>query len=219
MSAHWVTNGVTLFTAVLNTKEGFKSYVVVTDDLHHDKFAVTAFNRAIRANAPESGTLIERLHFFSDGAGSQFKNRYTLSTLLIPTLLKQNIQEVDWSFFGTAHGQGPVDWVGGTVKRAVWRRILQGKVAISTPQEFAAVAKEACPNITILFVDAAHVATTRQELESLWERSQPQSIPNTRQAHYFKPISASSMQVGPVSPFGQSDIRVWFKEVQIFRQS
>ena len=42
MSAHWVTNGVTLFTAVLNTKDGSKSYVVVSDDLHHDKFAVTA---------------------------------------------------------------------------------------------------------------------------------------------------------------------------------
>ena len=185
MSAHWVTNGVTLFTAVLNTKDGSKSYVVVSDDLHHDKFAVTAFNRAILADAAESGTPLERLHFFSDGAGSQFKNRFTLSILLRPTLLHSNVQEVDWSFFGTAHGKGPVDGVGGTVKRAVWRRILQGQVTISTPHEFAAVAKEACPNVRILFIDAAQVATTHQELESLWEQNRPQSIPNTRQAHYL----------------------------------
>ena len=31
ISTHWVTNGVTLFTAVLNTKDGSKSYVVVSD--------------------------------------------------------------------------------------------------------------------------------------------------------------------------------------------
>ena len=92
-------------------------------------------------DAAESGTPLERLHFFSDGAGSQFKNRFTLSILLRPTLLHRNVQEVDWSFFGTAHGKGPVDGVGGTVKRAVWRRILQGQVTISTPHEFAAVAR------------------------------------------------------------------------------
>ena len=216
MSAHCVTNGVTLFTAVLNTKEGAKSYVVVSDDLHHDKFAVTAFNRAILADAAECGIPLERLHFFSDGAGSQFKNRFTLSILLRPTLLHRNVQEVDWSFYGTAHGKGPVDGVGGTVNRAVWRRILQGKVTISTPHEFVAVAKEACPNVTIVFIDAAQVATTRQELESLWAQNRPQRIPNTRQAHYFKPTSPSSMQVGPVSPFGQNDVCVWFREAQIF---
>ena len=143
---------------------------------------MTAFNRAILADAAESGIPLD---FFSDGAGSQFKNRFTLSILLRPTLLHRNVQEVDWSFFGTAHGKGPVDGVGGTVKRAVWRRILQGQVTISTPHEFAAVAKEACPNVRILFIDAAQVATTRQELESLWEQNRPQSIPNTRQAHYL----------------------------------
>lgn len=31
MSAHWVTTGVTLFTAVVSTSSGSKSYVVVSD--------------------------------------------------------------------------------------------------------------------------------------------------------------------------------------------
>ena len=52
---------------------------------------------------------------------------FNISILLRLTLLHRNIQEVDWSFFGTAHGKGPVDGVGGTV-----RRILQGKVTISS---------------------------------------------------------------------------------------
>ena len=47
MSAHWVSTGVTLFTAVLNTTDVVKSFVVVSDELHHDKYAVATFNRKI----------------------------------------------------------------------------------------------------------------------------------------------------------------------------
>ena len=125
---------------------------------------MTAFNRAILADAAECGIPLERLRFFSDDAGSQFKNRFTLSILLRPTLLHRNVQEVDWSFFGTAHGKGPVDVVGGTVKRAVWRRILQGKVTITTPHEFAAVVKETYPNERLynnmVFVLRGHSSVT-----------------------------------------------------------
>ena len=56
-----------------------KSYVVVSDELHHDKFAVAAFNRALLNAAVSDGFKFSRLHIFSDGAGSQFNNRFTLS--------------------------------------------------------------------------------------------------------------------------------------------
>ena len=42
MSAHWVSNSVTLFTAVISTTEGSNSYVVISDELRRDKFSVTA---------------------------------------------------------------------------------------------------------------------------------------------------------------------------------
>ena len=104
---------------------------MVCDDLQHDKFAETAFNRAILADATESGIPLDRLHFFSDGASSQFKNSFTLSILLRPTLLHRNVQVV-WSFFVTAQGKGPVDGVGGTVKR-----ILQGSHNQQLPKKHA----------------------------------------------------------------------------------
>ena len=118
MSAHWVSTGVTLFTAVLNTTDGVKSFVVVSDELHHDKYAVTTFNRKILELANADGR-IRQLHMFTDGAGSQFKNQFTLSLLNWPSEMHENLEKVDWSFFGTAHGKGPVDGVGGMVKRAV----------------------------------------------------------------------------------------------------
>ena len=118
MSAHWVSNCVTVFTAILTTNTGNISYVVISDSLDHNKYSVYCFNAAILKHANE-GQTIKTLHVFSDGAGSQFKNRYTLSGILAPTELHPGLQYIDWSFFATAHGKGPVDGVGGTVKRAV----------------------------------------------------------------------------------------------------
>ena len=57
------------------------------------------------------------LNIFSDGAGSQFKQKYLFSNL------HAWVQDYSY-FFATSHGKGVVDGIGGTVKRAVWR---QGK--------------------------------------------------------------------------------------------
>jgi len=73
MSAQWNMHGVTLFTAVLNTNSTSKSYVVVSNELQHDKYAVGAFNRAIMQHAASSGNIITMQHIFSDDAGSQLK--------------------------------------------------------------------------------------------------------------------------------------------------
>ena len=109
MSAHWVTTPVTPFTAILSTKEGSTSYVVISDETDHSKFSVTAFNRAILKSATLSGLDIQHLHMFSDGAGSLFKNRFFLLQVTKPTLLHPNLRWMDWSFFVMAHSKGPVD--------------------------------------------------------------------------------------------------------------
>jgi len=128
---------VSLFTAVLNTTAGGKSYVVVSNEKQHEKYAVPAFNRAIMQHVASTGTSIHKLRIFSDGAGSQFKNRFNLSGILKPSMMQQDLLEIDWSFFGTAHGKCPVDGVGGTVKRALWRRVLQKQVVLSSAEDFA----------------------------------------------------------------------------------
>ena len=81
-----------------------------------------------------------------------------------------NLKHVDWSFCATAHGKGPVVGVGGTVKRAVWRCILQKQV-VNTAEDFAKVAKEACPNITIIYVSKVAIYKVRAEFEHLWTGS------------------------------------------------
>ena len=129
MSAHWDQSSVTIFTAVLSSKnEPSKSYAVVCEEYKKDKFLVAACNRAIVNHAAQNGTSFNKVHFFSDGAAGQFKNCYNLSTITNPTaMIHEEVKEADWNFFATSHGKGAVDGVGGTVKRAVFCRILQKK--------------------------------------------------------------------------------------------
>ena len=141
---------------------------------------------------------------FSDGAGSQFKNRFILSQVAKPALIHPNLRSLDWSFFGTAHGKGPVDGVGGTVKRAVWRRILQEKVVVNNAEEFYECAKESCPNILVLFVQSSVVADVRAELEALWAKEgEPRRIPATHDVHFVKARYSKNLELATatVSPF------------------
>jgi hypothetical protein len=218
MAAHWVSNGVTIFTAVINTKTAVQSIVVISDELHHDKYSVLTFNRSILEAVSGDGSIID-LHIFTDGANSQFKNRFTLSNLVRPQLINPNLKTVDWSFFGTAHGKGPVDGVGGTVKRTVWRRILQKRAFLNNPEEFAAVAREACPNIIVLYVSSQEIEKVRDELNKLWENDMPLPIPDTRSAHYFRPCSDHELEISAVSPFlSEVEAQIEYRKAPIFRR-
>lgn len=214
MSAHWVTNSVTIYTAVLNTTEGPESFAIISDELQHDKFSVATFNRAI-LDAADSG--IEHLHIVTDGAGSQFKNRFTLSNIARPDLIHPSLTDVDWSFFATAHGKGPVDGVGGTVKRAVWRRILQKQALVQTPEDFAKVAEKACPNIRVIYVSKEAISEVEKELQVLWDNDEPHNIANIRNAHFFRKQSPTTLVKSAVTPyFSELHEQVTFDSVVIF---
>ena len=215
MSAHWVSHGITLFTAILYQANESTSYVVVSDVLQHDKYAVYCFNNAILNHyISVLGRKLEHLHVFSDGAASQFKNRFTLSTILNPKQLHESIQDMDWSFFASAHGKGPVDGLGGTMKRTVWRRIMQGRAVINNAKDFAQVAKEACPSINVIVIGADAVSECKSSLETKWQSNPPATIPQTHQMHYARAINAHVLEVSDISPFLGSVAK--FTEARIF---
>ena len=121
--------------------------------------------------------------------------------MLEPESLHPNLQKMDWSFFGTAHGKGPVDGIGGTVKRTVWRRILQRRALINSAEEFADVARECCPSIKILFVSKKEIEATKERLDAKWIQNPVKTIPGTQALHYAVAASASDLKVQPISPF------------------
>ena len=77
MAAHWSTEMVTFFTAVVYYRAddgelNHQSYIVVLDELSYDKASVYAFNKAILERVREV-TPVRVAHYWNDGAGSQFK--------------------------------------------------------------------------------------------------------------------------------------------------
>ena len=86
-----------------------------------------------------------------------FKNSFTLSLLLKPELLHADAEEIDCGLFAPEHGKGPVHGVGGTVKLAVWQRVLQRKALVNSSKDFAVVAKAACLNIHEIHVESDKV--------------------------------------------------------------
>ena len=74
--------------------------VIVSDSLHHDKYAVNVFLSQIFQHLDENVRPFESIVMFSDGASSQFKQRFLFYSL---TLINRDIT---WNFFATSHGKG-----------------------------------------------------------------------------------------------------------------
>ena len=140
---------------------------------------------------------VNKVHYWSDGAGSQFKNKYNLASLLYH---EQDFgAKATWSFFETAHGKGPVDGVGAEVKRAVWHSILQNKEVVSSPLEFHRVAKRVCNKVAPLYVPQAEVNNQTEKLKERWNGCR--TIPRTYAIHFASKVDDVTISVAKNSQF------------------
>ena len=78
MEGHWSNDSVSIFTAVVYYKDNHSdelkhlSYVIISDELRYDKANVHMCNQAL-LEAVSPVLSFKKVHYFSDGAGSQFK--------------------------------------------------------------------------------------------------------------------------------------------------
>lgn len=200
MAAHWAPEQVTVFTGVVFYRSSNElqhlSYAVVSNQLEHDKQSVYVFNKKIiedlKRRLPKD-VVVQQIHYWTDGCGAQFKNKYTLSNLLYH---QQDFDcKADWNFFETAHGKGPVDGIGGLVKRCVWRCTMQGKDVPNDAQSFYEIAKREAKSVIILYVGSDEIATTAatSHLEERW--SSCKTIPGTRKFHHFQSSKDNSILI------------------------
>ncbi|KAG1682566.1 hypothetical protein GQR58_010849 [Nymphon striatum] len=91
--------------------------ILVSDNITHSKDTVIPYIDRLLEELPK---IVRKVSLWSDGPASQFKNRYILASLK-PLQDKYNIT-IRWNFLATSHGKGPVDGIGGSVKRFVWNR-------------------------------------------------------------------------------------------------
>jgi len=133
-----------------------ESFVLVSDKLQYTKLSVYAFTDHLIKFLKNKYAAIRKINVFSDGASSQFKQRYLFSNLY---LWEQKYEiTLAWIFFATSHGKGVVDGLGGTVKRSVWRHVRSGQSHVTTPMSFHDVARQCNPSINISFISSATIS-------------------------------------------------------------
>ena len=112
-----------------------------------------------------SNPQLKTVSFFSDGAASQFKQRFLFHSLIF--LRDEHDIDVPWHFFATSHGKGVVDGIRGTVKRAVWRACLSGTV-INSAEKFLRVATSRVKNVIFFFIKSEDTAGNEEMPNTRW---------------------------------------------------
>ena len=155
-----------------------QGYIIVSDELEREKKAsVYKFLDELLSHLRET-TEVQSIEIFSDGAASQFKQRFVLSLLPVPE--QRYGVKLTWMFFATGHEKGVIDGHGADAKGAVWRRIKCG-ADVKTTRDFANLAGEACPKLKVLFVPKEDIRVNKPDLEEHW--SLVAAIPNTEATH------------------------------------
>ena len=169
--------------------------VLVSDDLNHSKQSVYVFMQYIfnhlRSKCPD----MKVINILSDGASSQFKQKYLFSNLY--SWEQEHDLKIIWNLFATSHGKGVVDGIGGTVKRAVWRHVKSEQAHVTNAEEYAAVARQRCPHIHIGYITREHIDSLKPFLDEKWR--DVVGVPKIHQTHRFKSCSKEKPTVAAIS--------------------
>lgn len=195
-SFHWNNDQATIFTVVIYYKEfeklEHKSIVIISDNLTHDTAAVYVYQNII-IDYLKTNFHPKKLYYFTDGAGQHFKNKNNFANLLAHLADFGIVAE--WHFHATAHGKGPCDGVGASIKRNAARYSLQcsSENRILTAKALFDYTKIYCKE-TVTFYSSkdAHLEAT-QNLKRRFDDAQ--TVPGTLQYHSFAVTEDNKLQL------------------------
>lgn len=146
-----------------------KSFCTVSSNLDHAAYGVWAHLSPVLKDICKSNPQIETLHFQSDGPSSQYKNRNNLYLLAYKLpMLFPNVKKWTWNYSISGHGKGPMDGIGGTIKRTADTVVLHGQDVTNTNDLIEKVSP-LCPQINVIEIESK---------EFLWWKSQlPSNLP------------------------------------------
>ena len=161
--------------------------------MNHDAIAVHVFSKIVIDFIKTLSKNISKIYYFSDGAPQQYKN-YKHFINLYYHKQDHGIQ-AEWHFFATAHGKGPRDGIGSTVKRMAARASLPHDRQITTPQEFYEWASQSVnlPQIKIRFSSKENYDLMKAELLDRFNSAN--TIPETQKIHCVIPSTNGIIKV------------------------
>ena len=105
--AHWNTKSLSIFTAFVWSKNETFSFALPSLDVTHDKFVVDSALKIILNYIKTVLPNLKEVDCFSDGAASQFKQRFHFRNLT--RIATENKIDLSWNFFATSHRKCVVD--------------------------------------------------------------------------------------------------------------
>ncbi|GBN98594.1 hypothetical protein AVEN_169698-1 [Araneus ventricosus] len=167
-SAHWQQHQVSIFTAALYYSGFIHPVALVSDCLYHAKEAVICYILYLLDNIPSN---IQQVEIWPDGPSSQFKNRFVAASLNV--LEEKYSVNIIWNYFATFHGKGPVDGIGGSLKRQVFNQVKKRKCLVVNAADFLQAAKVAGANIHIQEISEANINERNLALnmQQVWNNS------------------------------------------------
>jgi len=182
-SAYFNQHAIAIFTVVIWAGDRKFSKVIVTDETSHSKYCVVVFLHEIINDLKSELPNLKSVKIFSDGCTCQFKNRWILSLLIFSEDLFG--VKMTWDFFAPGHGKGAVDGVGGTVKRAVYQRVLTRHAQVYTAKDFHQCITENIRGISSSLVPVEMITKLETALSDKWKRVK--QVPGISKFFSFKP--------------------------------
>ncbi|CAB4014894.1 Hypothetical predicted protein [Paramuricea clavata] len=179
-SAHWKQSQVSLFTAALWYSGILHPIVIASDNLNHSKDTIVAYIDYLLSILPSN---TQNISIWSDGPSSQFKNRFIVAAL--KSLQDKHKIQITWNYFATSHGKGPVDGIGGAVKRQVWMTVKTRKHIVCDAKSFV-VAAEDSSNVKVVEMATSEIEERNTSLNTkeVFEDASP--IPGIAAIHSIK---------------------------------
>lgn len=140
------------------------SFCTTSDNLNHSACATWAHLTPILHLIMKELPYIDTLHFQSDGPTAQYKNRnnFYFFVNLLPKLFPKIISAT-WNFSESGHGKGPMDGIGGTLKRTADALVRHGK-DLESIDAFVHNLQEAVPGIKLIAIPSSAIEEVKSKL-------------------------------------------------------
>jgi hypothetical protein len=207
-SYHWVNLQATLHPYTIYYKSTTsnilktKSFCIISDHLKHNADSVFSFQSRLLQQIKSEFPNVLTIHYFSDGASSQYKNYKNMVNLCYH---KSDFGlDAEWNFFATAHGKSPCDGIGGTIKRLVYKASLQrpSNDQILTPQSMYTFCKSNIKGIHFIYVHSNEVNEIENKLVLRYAKAN--KIPGIRSQHRFIPVNCNTIKSFTISTSSES---------------
>ncbi|KAL0860169.1 hypothetical protein ABMA27_010476 [Loxostege sticticalis] len=187
-------NAVTLHTGMIFTKDSSQSFASLSDNTCHEPHAIWAHLMPILRYSKNMNQQRKTIHFFSDGPSSQYRQKKNFFLLSLFTA-KLGLSYSTWSFSEAGHGKSIADGIGGSMKRALDKRVSYG-VDITNANDAYNILQRSGTSVKCFFIPEEDIENFKKLVPINLE-----VLPGTMQLHQITTSQENQIQYRQLSCF------------------